>query len=177
MGKFTIEFKWALVFAFVNICWMALEKAVGLHNEHVGRQVMYTNLFVLAAIPVYFLEMRDKKQNFYKGNMTWTQGFLSGVIASVIIAALSPAVQFVAFNWISPDFFENIRHHYVSHKIMTPGKAKAYFNTRSYNLQAISGGISLGVIISAVVALFVKSKHATPEPLPAKPTKTKKKRK
>lgn len=161
MKQFAIEFKWAVIFTIASLLWTILEKAVGLHDIHVERQMIFSGLFGVVAIPIFALALTDKKKHFYNGNMNWTQGFLSGTILSVVIAVLSPVAQYIAYNFISPEYFKNIIHYYVSHKLMTPERAEAYFNPQSYMIQAVSTGISMGVITGAVVALFVRTKIKT----------------
>jgi len=48
------------------------------------------------------LALRDKKLNFYNGQMSWTQGFISGVIVSVVVAILAPLAQYVTHEFITP---------------------------------------------------------------------------
>jgi hypothetical protein len=158
MKKFSIEFKWGIIYTAVYLLWMVLEKAIGLHDSHIEKEIQYTNFFILLLIPVFILALRDKKTNYYHGNLNWTQAFLSGVIVAVIAAILSPLAQYIVFNFISPDFFKNITEYYISRKQITPEKAAAYFSLKSYIIQNTSFGISISVIISAIVALFVKSK-------------------
>jgi Co/Zn/Cd efflux system component len=161
MKNFRIEFKWGIIFTVASILWTLIEKLVGLHDQYVGRQMMFSAVFGVVAVPLFAFALSDKKKNFYNGNMNWTQGFLSGVILSVIIAVLSPVAQYVSYEIISPDYFGNIIHHYVANTQMTPERAEAYFNPKSYMIQAVSTGISMGVLTSAIVALFIRTKTKT----------------
>ena len=163
MKKFKIEIKWAILFTIASILWMILEKNLGLHDEYISKHAIYTNIFTLIAIIVYVLTILEKKKYFYKGNMNWTQGFLAGLMLTIFIAVLSPLVQYAVFQYISPDFFKNIIAYAVTNKIYTQAAADAYFTMNSYILQGIVGSISMGVIISAIVALIVKSKVQIPD--------------
>jgi len=158
MKKFAIEIKWGILFSIVSIVWMILEKTVGLHDIHVDKQLRYSYLFAFVAIGIYVLALLDKKKQFYKGNMTWKQGFITGIIISFVVSILSPLVNYITFTYITPSFFENIIQYNVSHKIQTQTQAEAYFCINSYILQGISGGLSMGVLTAALVAFFVKTK-------------------
>ena len=68
MKNFSIEIKWGVLFSIVSLAWMLLEKTVGLHDQYIAKQAMYTNLFGLVAIGIYILALSDKKKNFYKKN-------------------------------------------------------------------------------------------------------------
>lgn len=157
MKKFSIELKWALIFVAASLLWMLFEKSAGWHDEYIDKHPIYTNLFAIVAIAVYVLALLDKKRNYYNGRMDWTQGFLSGVVISIVIAVLSPLTQYVTA-LISPDYFNNMIDYSVKHKLQTREQAEAYFNYNNYTMLAAMGGISMGVVTSAVVALVVKSK-------------------
>ena len=159
MKNFGIEVKWAIIYSLSLLIWMFLEKAVGLHDEHIGKHAIYTNLFAVVAIIIYVLALRDKKRNFFNGTMNWKQGFISGVVLSIIIAILSPLVQYAISTYITPEYFDTIIAYVVENGKMSQENAKAYFNLKSYMLQNAFGALCMGLITAAAVAFFVKSKN------------------
>lgn len=158
MKKFAIEIKWAINFSIATLLWMILEHSLGWHDENIAKQVLYTNFFAFVAIAVYFLALKDKKDNFFMGNMPFRQGFISGVILSIFIALLSPIVNFITFKYIAPNFFENMINYAVANKVQTQVQANAYFNLGNYIQQGIFGSLSMGVVTSAIISFFLKSK-------------------
>lgn len=158
MKNFRIEFRWALIYSMAHLAWMYLEKAIGLHGEHIGQHAIYTNLFGIIAILIYVLALRNKKTDFFNGTMNWKQGFISGIILSVFIAVMSPLAQYIISNYITPDYFQNIIAFAVENGKMTLENAQGYFNLKSYMLQSAFGALAMGLVTSAVVAFFVKSK-------------------
>jgi hypothetical protein len=169
MKKFTIEFTWAVIFTLASMLWTVLEKSLGFHDEKIGSQVIFVWLFGIPAFIVYFFAIKDKRNNFYNGKANWQQLFLSGVVMSVFVALMSPLAQYISTTVISPDWIKNSIKHYVEVKKMPAENAKMLFSRNGLILQAISNGISVGVIISAVVALFLKTAAAKPEPQPVQP--------
>jgi hypothetical protein len=159
MKKFSIEIKWGIQFSIVSIVWMIFEKTVGLHDVHIDKQLIYTNLFGIVAIGLYYLALRDKKLHYYSGNMGWKQDFISGMVLTVVIALLSPLVNFIVYTYITPEFFTNMIAYRVQHKLQTQALAAAYFNLMSYQVLGIFDALSKGIITSALVALFVKTKN------------------
>lgn len=158
MKKFSIEIKWAINFSILTLLWMILEHSLGWHDENIAKHALYSNFFGLIAILIYFVAIKDKKNKFFMGNMTFRQGFISGVILSIVIALLSPIVQYVTFNYISPHFFKNMINYVVTTKIQTQIQAEEYFNIKSYVMQGLFGSLSMGVVTSAIIAYFLKSK-------------------
>jgi hypothetical protein len=137
---------------------MVLEKAAGLHDTHIGKHAIYTNLFAIIAVIIYVLALRDKKQNFFGGSMTGIQGFITGIIISVVVAILSPFAQYIISTYITPEYFRNVIDYAVENGKMTLENAEAYFNLKSYMIQSAFGALAMGVVTSAVVAFFLKSK-------------------
>jgi NADH:ubiquinone oxidoreductase subunit 3 (subunit A) len=158
MKKFTIEIKWGIIFSIVMLLWMMLEKALGWHDELIEKQAVYTNLFAIVAIAVYVVALLDKRKNYFRGKMTWLQGFYSGIAITVVVAILSPLTQYIISTVITPEYFPNVIEASVETGKMTREQAEKYFSLNNYMLQSFVGSILMGVITSAIVALFVKKK-------------------
>lgn len=156
MKKFAIEIKWAFIFVLVQLAWMYFEKLMGWHDENIARHAVYTNFFAIPAIIVYVLGLRDKRENYFDGQMTWMQGFVSGVVISLVVAVLTPVSQYIISTWITPDYFDNIIAYSVEQGELTIEEAQKHFNMSSYILQGVFGAMVMGVVTSAVVALFLK---------------------
>jgi len=156
MSKFRIEIKWAVIFSLATLLWMAFEKSMGWHDVLIEKHAIYTNFFAIIAIAVYVLALLDKRKVDYNGVMNWKQGFISGIILSVIIAFLSPLTQYVTSTFITPDYFTNIIKFVVDSGKMGQEAAESYFNFKSYVLQSFFGALTMGIVTSAVVAFFVK---------------------
>lgn len=158
MKKFAIEIKWAMIFTGISLLWTTIEKLSGLHDLHIDKEPLYSTIFAIPAIAVFVLMLQEKKRKVFFGQMTWTQGFISGCYASLFIAILNPISQILAFEVISPDFLRNMSSYQIAHKRMTREVADAYFDLKSYIVQATLSGLSMGIITSALVALLVKTK-------------------
>ncbi|WP_236971507.1 DUF4199 domain-containing protein [Membranihabitans marinus] len=158
MKKNTIEWKWALIFLLTTLLWMGLEKWMGWHDENIAKHAIYTNLFGILAIIIYFCALIDKRQNFYNGYMTWKQGFVTGLLISVIVAVFTPVTQLIVHKIISPSYFENAIQYAVDNNRLSLESAKSYFSLKTYIMQSIVGALGMGIITSALVALIVQRK-------------------
>lgn len=159
MKKFSIEIKWGIQFSIISIVWMIIEKTVGLHDVHIDKQLIYTNFFGIVAIGIYYLALRDKKRHYYNGKIDWKQAFISGMVLTVVIAALSPLVNYIVYTYITPQFFRNMIDYRVHHKLQPQAQADAFFNLMSYRVLGVFDALSKGIITAALVALFVKTKN------------------
>lgn len=156
MKKFSIEIKWGILFTIISLIWMYLEKGLGWHDENISQHAIYTNLFAFVAIALYVIALLDKRKNFYQGKMTWSQGFISGIVISIVVAGLSPLAQYITYEFITPDFFPNAIDYSVENGAMTRTAAEEYFNPTSYIIQSFFFALVVGVVTSAIVAYFVK---------------------
>ena len=156
MQKYKIEIKWALIFVAVSLVWMGLERAAGLHSVHIDKHAIYTNLFALPAIGVYVLALLDKRQNYYQGSMNYKQGFMTGLWITVIITVLTPLTQYLIAALISPEYFTNAIAYAVMEEKMTQAAAENYFSLRSYIIQGLIGAPVMGLVTTAILALFTK---------------------
>nr|WP_319398378.1 DUF4199 domain-containing protein [uncultured Carboxylicivirga sp.] len=158
MKKFAIEIKWGITFFAVIILWTVFEKIIGLHDVHIDLHPKITNLFAIPAIGVYVMALIEKRKIDFGGKMTWLQGFVSGLIITFVVALLSPLGQVLVYEYLSPEYFENIIAYSVKNNLSTQVEAEGYFNLTSYIYMSVVSALMLGFVTSAVVAFFVKKK-------------------
>ncbi|GAA5022510.1 hypothetical protein GCM10011506_00770 [Marivirga lumbricoides] len=159
MKNVTIEIKWAIIFTVVTLLWMLLEKLVGLHDQYLDYHIYLTNLFAIPAIIMMVLALKDKKKNFYDGQMSYKEGFIAGLLLSLFIALLSPLSQWITTYIITPDYFPNVIKHSVEMGYFeTREEAAANFNYKSYAIQSAVGALVMGVLTTAIAMIFIRSK-------------------
>lgn len=158
MEKYRIEIKWAFLFAAMFLLWIFMEKLGGLHDRYLEQQQFVTMLVLIPSIIIYILAIRDKKKNYYGGNITYKQSFISGLILTLFVVLLSPINQLIASCIITPDYFANVIAHTVKSGIFTQEQAEAQFNIKSYIITSIIGGLVTGVIFSLVISIFTRTK-------------------
>lgn len=160
MKAIKIELKWAILITVAALVWMLLEKTLGWHNEQIADHYWLTLLFFPILVFLYTLALREKRRKYYQGAMTWPQGFKSGFLLSAFLALFSPLTQYITHTYISPNYFENITAHAVTTREMSLAEATQHFTLQSYIIQAAIGAVVGGIVISAVVAVFLKRTKA-----------------
>ncbi len=159
MKKIRIEIKWGILFILSELIWMIVEKSLGWHDVHLDKHATYTLFYAPIAIAIYVFALLDKKRNFYQGRMSYLQGFISGLIITLIVVLLTPLSQYISHEYISPEYFPNIIKLSVESGQMTQEEAEAYFTLMNYIQQSLIFAAFMGVITSAVVAIFTRSKQ------------------
>lgn len=156
MKKFEIEFKWALYFTAFNMLWLSLEKYFGWHDEAIQLHIFYSLIIIVPQSILYYFALTDKKKKYFNNNITWQQAFLSGGILSLLIAGLSPATVYYMHTFLSPNFIDLATHNFLENG----GKeesVKSFHSLEAYIKNSILFNVSLGIVISGIVALFIQS--------------------
>lgn len=160
MKNIKIEIKWAIIFSIVGLLWMVLEKITGLHGKYIDYHLYLTNLFAIPAIIVMVMALKDKKKNFYNGQMSYKKGLISGVILSIIIALISPLTQWITSYVITPEYFPNVIKRSVEIGYYTSTEeAQANFNYKNYAIQGAIGALIMGIVTTAIAMIFLRTKN------------------
>lgn len=160
MKNIKLEIKWAIIFSIMTLLWMFLEKLSGLHSTHIDKHMYLTNLYAIPAILIYVLALKDKKKNFYDGNMTYKQGLISGIILSVVITLITPLTQWITTYVITPEYFPNvIKYSLETGYYNTLEEAEAFFNYNNYAIQGLIWALAFGVVTTLVVMIFLRTKR------------------
>lgn len=158
MKNIRIEIKWAILFVIMQLSWMVIERVAGFYNENIEQHPTFTNFIAIPAIAIYVFALLDKRKNFYNGSMSYKQGLITGLIISFFVTLISPLTQYITTTFIAQEYFPNVIKLAVEKGEMTQEAAEAYFNLKSYIIQGLIGAPVMGLITSALVALFTKTK-------------------
>uniref|UniRef100_UPI00404980E0 DUF4199 domain-containing protein n=2 Tax=Flavobacterium sp. TaxID=239 RepID=UPI00404980E0 len=176
MKQFSIEFRWAFTYLLAQTLWIMLEKTLGFHQEKIQYQPVFSMLFIFVLILIYTLAIREKKAKVYQGNMTWREGFVSGLMLTLIMALFTTMTEYTKHNVISPYFLDNMKALILKEGKMSVENANEFFSFSNTLSQSIFYVISVGVVITSIVSLIVRSK-VTNQPQAATPKVPSKKKK
>ncbi len=156
MKKFAIEFKYAVIFSVASLAWFAMEKFLGWHEKDMKDYMLYSTAFSIIALVVYVIALKERKKSL--GNIiSWREVMIYGSVLSAMIAILSPIVQFISVRIISPDFLRNSIEVAVA-KGTDRTLAETFYGFNSVALQAFVFSLSMGILTTAIVALFIRTK-------------------
>jgi len=161
MKNLRIEIKWGIIFTIALMLWTLIERLLGFHSTHIDKQATFTLIFIIPAFVMYYFALVEKRETYYAGQMNWTQGFVSGLVVSIVVALLSPISQFITHEFISPHYFENaIEYGVSSGQFENHAQAEETFNLVSYIFQSMLFAVVSGAVTAAIVAIFTKRKYA-----------------
>lgn len=161
MKTYRAELIWGILFSLAIVLWIVLERLIGLHDEHIEHHAVFSTLFALPAIAIYvwaFLWRRARPVA-----VGWWPAFLFGLRITLVVALLSPLVQWLMHALISPDFLSNAADYAVVAGELSREQAERYFRLSSYMIQGAVGALIMGSITSAVVAVFARRRAGAPQ--------------
>lgn len=158
MSKFAIEIKWAIRFTLFAMAWVMLEKAIGWHSLSYIEYLLTCFLFAVPGAILIYLTIKEKRDHYYKGEMTWMQGTLCGLFLTFICVLMVPISTWITINYISADFYPTMQANAIASGNMPQEEAELFFGMRGYILDRVQMGLSGGIVVSAIVSHFLKTK-------------------
>ena len=159
MKSLKLELKWAGISIAVLLLWMVGERLAGLHDRNIHLQMYLTMLYLLPALAVFVMAMRDIKKQKYRGQMSFAMGLKSGLVITAIMTITSPLTQWIISYVITPHYFDNV----IAYAVETgyypdEATAAANFNFSNYARQSTISAAVIGVLSFLIIPIFVRSK-------------------
>src|SRR6478609_9558727 len=161
MKNFAVEIKWGIRYIFAYLAWIIMEKSIGIYTYKIDDYFLSSLLFYAFGFLIYILAINDKKKHFFNNNMDWKQGCVSGIFMSIVIAILMPVCQVVIHQAIAPEFFPNMIKNALASGKNKPEVVMDNFNLKAYIYQSVFFSLSIGVVYSAIVSSFLKTKNTS----------------
>lgn len=160
MKKIGIEIKWAAIITTFYCVWAYIEKATGNHIDF-SNIIIFGLLFVLILLLMSIMAFFDKKLNYFDGKWDFKQAFRFGLFLAGITALLNPIAHYIIYNSISPDYFTNLVAYQAAKGRETREALIERYNFDSTMYQNMRDILSYGVVLSAILAYFLKTKNYT----------------
>lgn len=159
MKNLRIEFKWAMIFTFLSVIWMYMEKNMGWFDNAIFNHQFYTELIIIPLLYVIVLVfgLREKKKNYYSNKITWEQALVSGGVIAVIVCVFSPLLQYYFSTYISPHYFENATEVMFENSRVTRESAQDVYNLKASMIDAILFNLAMGIVSAAIIGIFIKT--------------------
>ena len=153
------ELKWAIVYILMSMVWSLLGKSLGFHDSRIATGVIFNTLIIIPSVIIYVLSMREKKLRYFGGQISYKQTFMSGFVLTLFVTILGPIYP-IFTTVISPDLFDNSIRFMITSNQMSEADAVEQFTLSRFIVQGIFGSIIFGLIYSAIISSFLKSKNS-----------------
>jgi hypothetical protein len=166
MSSYVSELRYGLVLVLVSLAWNCFEYAIGLHTTRIELHQYVTFVFVVFPVVIMWKALVHRRDVIQGGTVTWGQGIASGVVLSLVPCAFGAPQMYVFTKFVNPGFFAAMSEYAVKTGQATPEEAAAYFNLKSYAIQAsifpLAAGLVTAVILTAIARRKNKAKPAAP---------------
>ncbi len=162
---FKIALKYGILIVVFIFLWVSLEYLAGVHTDYIQYHPVATLLSLVIPLVFLYYAMRESQKK-YEGHFNYIESFKVGVMVTFIVAILSPLGQWLFHTLVFPGFFDSMRA-YSEAQMLSEGvdaevarrDAAGDFNLASYLMRTFLGALVAGVVMSALLALFVRDKE------------------
>jgi hypothetical protein len=158
MKKIALEIKWGIIYTIAAFLWILLEKMMGWHGKNIEQYAFNTWFFFIPATHIYVSALKAKRDKFFGGKINWISGLQTGLIITTVVILLNLPLQYIFIRLISPDFFTNAINYAVKSGKMNFSEAEIFFNLKKLIFQSSLKTMIFGIVISAIVSIFVRTK-------------------
>lgn len=151
------ELKWAVIYVAMTMVWSLIGKSLGFHDSRIAAGAIFNTLIIIPSVIIYVLSMREKKVKHYGEHASYIQIFKSGLMLTLFVTILGPVYP-IFTNVISPDFLDNSIRFMVTSNQMNEADAAKQFTLANFIVQGLIASIIFGLIYSAIISIFLKSK-------------------
>lgn len=161
---FRIALKYGILIVFFIFLWGIIEYMAGIEADFIQYHPVLTLLSL--SIPMIFMYFGIREaQKSSVGYFSYGQAFKTGILITLVVAVLDPLGQWIYFSFIRPDFFESMKA-FSEARLLAQGidpevarrQATEESTMGSYLLNRFIGAVVAGVIISSILAIFVRDK-------------------
>ncbi len=159
------------VIGLVNLTWLYVAYFLGLHTSGIAVFQVFMLFWLLINIAAYVFALRAlKRQN---PSLSYFGGLVAGTIASLASAVCAVIAQIGYYKVVNPtwpEFMAQSAREYFESQGLSASKvqaqvdqARASFTLTNYAIQSAVAAIVLGVVLSAIIMIFLRTKPSTTE--------------
>jgi len=164
MNKIGIELKWAAIITTFACVWAAMEKSLGYHKDFSNIIVTAFFYYIILTL-LWAVAFIDKKKSLGKGAVwEFKNAFKFGLFLTGLLTVLSPIAQYIIYETISPDYFNNVIQYQLAKGKQTRESLELIHNLNFTIRQGVMNALSLGVVFSALYAWVFKTKSTAIQP-------------
>ncbi len=157
-----LSLKWGLGIGAANLIWLYLAYWLGLHTNGIMVFQLFMLLWLALNIALYILSLRTLRKN--TPSLTYLGGLGAGGLMSLISGLIAIVAQIGYFKVVHPEWQDYLVGESLKHsQIQEPSEEqleqlRAAFSLPSYAVQSFFAALLLGLFLSAVIMIFLRSR-------------------
>lgn len=161
-----IALKYGVLIVLFSLIWIGLEYLVGMHTEYVGYHPLVTLLTLVIPLVFMYFGIREAQiSQRFVSHFSYADAFKTGLSITLVVAILNPLLQWLMYSLAFPGFFESMQASAQASLLaqgvdleMAQRLAAEDYSLERYLWQSFIGTLVGGVVISAILAIFVRDK-------------------
>lgn len=161
---FKIALKYGVFIVLFTFLWICLEYWAGIHSDYIDYHPLATLLSLVVPLILLYLAMREAQRED-GGTFTYVDALKTGLVVTLVVAVLNPLLQWVFQQVVFPDYLEAMQANAEALQLaqgidveVARRVATEEYTLNSFLLRAFLGALAAGVVMSAILALFVRDK-------------------
>lgn len=161
---FKIALKYGVLIVLFSLVWIGLEYLIGLQTDYVEFHPLVTLLTLVIPLLLIYFGIREAQRSF-TSYFSYADAFKTGVAIALVVAVLNPLLQWLCYTLVFPGFFESLQANSEAHQLalgvdleVARAQAVEEYSLGRYLWQSFIGTLVGGILISAIMAIFVRDK-------------------
>lgn len=162
MKAYLPEVGYGLALALAHLVWLIVEYTLGLHSTRIAQYSILTNLYVVIAALILWRAIKNRRDVLEGGQLLWWQGMTSGMIVSVVSAALRGPTWWFFLKFINPGFTQAM----VEFAVQSGTKrefAEVTYHPTVMAMESTLSPVLLGFFLSLGLTWFARSQVEKPQ--------------
>jgi len=155
MKSYLPEVGYGMVLALAYFAWLTIEYATGLQTTRIAQHEVLTNAYVVIPIGIMWRAIKNRRDVLEGGRILWWQGLASGMIISVVGAALrAPTLSFF-LKFINPNYYQ-AQIDFAVHSGIKTEIAEATYHPTVQAMESTLAPIILGFFLSVILTMIAR---------------------
>lgn len=161
---FKIALKYGILIVLFTFIWICLEYWIGIHTDYIDYHPLATLLSLVVPLILLYYAMREAKR-YDAGEFSYGDAFKVGLYVTLVVAVLNPLGQWLFQQMVFPGYLEAMQAHTEARQLaqgidveVARQVSTEEYALDSFLLRAVLGSLAAGLIMSAILAIFVRDK-------------------
>ncbi len=155
MKKISLELKWALIIGLMQLFLVLIDRLFGILDFQSISKIAFSGIpLTIISLYLFVFALYKIKAKRYSGVMTYKDGFKSGIIITLYFLASLPLIHLLTY-LANPQYFSEAIQYAIDNNKMTLEQAQYQYSFTYYLIANIIGSAFSGILLSAIIPIFV----------------------
>ena len=149
---------WVLLFTIMFSFWLLIAKFLGFYSEKIELLPLFQKFYIIPALALFYLALRDIKTRFYSQDFKYIDGFKVLIILTLFIIPSSTLSIYSNVVYFSPELIPNAIGYSMNELSVNRLDAELNNNLESYLIQSYKFNAYIGLFSAILLPALFKLK-------------------